>query len=107
MRRKRIGLGFGRTAKAVTAALTLVLVLVLWVFAASPSLHQRLHADSNHPDHFCIVRALASGHLNVGEKSPVIAIAGVFLICGVLAAETPLVSLFDYSFSASRAPPRL
>ncbi|HXP62996.1 MAG TPA: hypothetical protein VN829_21020 [Dongiaceae bacterium] len=106
MRRNRIWLGFGRTAKAVTAALTLVLVLVLWIFAASPSLHQRLHADSNHPDHFCIIRALASGHLNVGEKSPAVATGAGCLVCGVLGTETPLVSLFDFSFSASRAPPR-
>jgi len=103
MRRKRICLSLGRTAKAVTAAFALVLVLVLWAFAASPSLHQRLHTDSHHPDHFCIIRTLASGHLNVGEKTPVVAAACVFLICGVRAAETPLVSLFDFSSSPSRA----
>ncbi len=106
LRRNRICLGFGRTAKAVTAVFALVLVLVLGAFAASPSLHQRLHTDSNHPDHFCIICAFASGQLNVAETTPVVATACVFLICGVLAAETPLVSLFDFSFSPSRAPPR-
>jgi len=107
LRRNRICLGFGWTANAVTAAFALVLVLVLGALAASPSLHQRFHTDSNDPNHFCIIRALASGHLNLGEKTPVVAAACVFLICGVRAAETPLVSLFDFSFSPSRAPPRL
>jgi hypothetical protein len=106
-RQDRICLGFGRTAKAVTAALALVLVLVLWAFAASPSLHQRFRTDSNHPGHFCIICAFATGQINVAEKAPVVATACVFVICGVLAAETALVSLFDFSFSPSRAPPRL
>ncbi len=106
LRQNRICLGFGRTAKAATAVFTLVLVLVLGAFAASPSLHQRLH-DGNHPDPFCIVCALASGQLNVVETTPVVATACVFLSCGVLTAETPPVSLFDFFFSPSRAPPRL
>jgi hypothetical protein len=55
MRRNRIWLGFGRTARAVTAVFALVLVVVLVVFAASPSLHQRLHTGTTHPDAFCIV----------------------------------------------------
>ncbi len=105
MRRNRICLGFGRIAKAVTAVFALV--LVLGAFAASPSLHQRLHTDSIHPDHFCIICALAGGQLNVAETTPVAAIACVFLSCGVLAAEARLVSRFDFSFSPSRAPPRL
>jgi hypothetical protein len=107
MRRNRDRLGFGRTAKAVTAGFALVLVLVLGVFAASPSLHQRLHSDSNQSDHFCIICALASGHLDAPATTPITAAACVFLVCGVLAAETPLVSRFDFSFSPSRAPPRL
>ena len=107
MRRIRICLGFGRTAKAVTAALALVLVLALGAFAASPPLHRRLHADSNRPDHVCVVCALARGQLNVADTTPVVATACVFLICGVLATATPLVSPLNYSFSPSRAPPRL
>jgi hypothetical protein len=99
-------LGFGRTAKAVTAALALVLVLALGAFAASPSLHQRLHTDSHHPDHGCIICALARGQLHVADTTPVVATACVFLTCGVLAAATPLVSLLNYSFPPSRAPPR-
>jgi hypothetical protein len=86
--------------------LGLVLVLVLGAIAASPSLHQRLQADGSHHDHFCVICALASGQLNVADTTPIVAAACVFLICGVLAAETPLVSRLDFSFSPSRAPPR-
>jgi len=107
LRRNGIGLDLGRAAKAVTAALVLVLVLVLGAIAASPSLHQRLQNDGNHHDHFCFICALASGQLNVADTSPIVATACVFLICGVLAAEPPLVSRFNFSFSPSRAPPRL
>lgn len=107
MRRNRVSLGFGRAARTVTAAFALVLVLVLAAFAATPSLHQRLQSDRNHPDHFCVICALATGQLDVAETAPVVATACVFLICGVRAAEPLPVSLFDYSFSPSRAPPRL
>jgi hypothetical protein len=83
-----------------------MLVLVVGAFTASPSLHQRLH-DGNHSDPFCIICALASGQLDVAEITPVVVTACVFLICGFLAAETPLVSLCGFFFSLSRAPPRL
>ena len=107
LRRNRIGLGFSRTAKAVTAAFALVLVLALGAIAASPSLHQRLQVDSHQHDHFCIACALANGQLNVADTAPVVATPCVFVICGVLAPDAPLVSRFDFSFSPSRAPPRL
>jgi hypothetical protein len=107
LRRNRICLGFGRTAKTVTAVFALLLVMVLGAIAASPSLHQRLQADGDHHNHFCIICALASGQLNVADTSPIVATACVFLICGVLASETPLASRFNYFFSPSRAPPRL
>ena len=84
-----------------------MLVLVLGALAASPSLHQRLHVKSNHPDHFCIICALAGGQLDVAVRAPVDASACVLLIWGVRAAEIPLVSRFGFSFSPSRAPPRL
>jgi hypothetical protein len=43
----------------------------------------------------------------VAETTPVVAAACLFLLCGVLAGEPPPVSLFSFSFSPSRAPPRL
>ena len=107
MRQDRTGSGFDRTVKAVAAGLALVLVLVLCVLAASPSLHQRFRTDSDHSGHFCIVCAFAGGQIDVADKTPVVATACVFVLCGALTAGTPLVSLFDFSFSPSRAPPRL
>jgi hypothetical protein len=84
-----------------------VLMLVLGIVAASPSLHQRLQTDGHHPDHFCIICALVGGQLDVAETTPVVAAACLLLLCGVLVAEPPPVSLLDVSFSPSRAPPRL
>jgi hypothetical protein len=107
MRRIRICLGFGRTAKAVTAASAGVLVLVLGAFAVSPSLHQRLHTNSAHPYHFCVISAFATGQLNWTETNLVVTAACVFLACGVSLAESPLASYLDFYFSPNRAPPKL
>ncbi|MGO8675378.1 MAG: hypothetical protein ACLQVX_05865 [Limisphaerales bacterium] len=106
MRRSWICLSFGRTARAVTAALALLLMFALGLVAASPSLHQQFQTDSNHPGHFCFICAFAGGQMALGDKTPVVAAVWVFLVCGLLAAETPLASLFDFSSSLSRAPPR-
>jgi len=106
MRRNRIHLGFGRTAKAVTGVLAIMLVLVLGAFAVSPSLHQRLHTDSAHSDHFCAVSAFATGQLNWTEPNLVAAMACVIMVCGSLLRESPLASHLDLYFSPNRAPPR-
>jgi hypothetical protein len=101
MRPIRICLGFARTAKAVTAAFAVVLVLVLGALAVSPSLHQRLHADCAHPDHFCVISAFATGQLLWTET--LLVVCSVF---GVSRRETPLASYLDFYFSPNRAPPR-
>lgn len=100
-------LGAGRTARAVTAVVALVLVLLLGYFAVSPSLHQRLHTDSNRPDHFCAVIAFAKGQLSGPATISIVVIACGFCISGALPTEAALFSLFDYYFSPNRAPPRL
>jgi hypothetical protein len=107
MRRKRICSGFGRTAKAVTAALAGVLVLVMGAFAVSPSLHQRLHTDCARPDHFCLISAFATGQLSGTETTLAVFTACVFLVCGVFLGETPMASYLDFYFAPNRAPPRL
>jgi hypothetical protein len=106
MRRNRICLGFGQTAKAVTTTFAVMLMLVLGAFAVSPSLHQRLHADSAHPDHFCVISAFAKGQLSWTETKLAVAVASVILFCGVPLRETPLTSYLDLYFSPNRAPPR-
>jgi hypothetical protein len=107
MRRNRIHLGFGRTAKAVTGVLAIVLVLLLGAFAVSPSLHQRLHTDSANPDHFCAVSAFATGQLTWTAPNLAVAIACAIMVCGSLLRETPWASHLNLYFSPNRAPPRL
>jgi H+/Cl- antiporter ClcA len=106
MRRNRIHFGFGQTAKAVATAFAVVLVLVLGCFAVSSSLHQRLHTDSDRPDHFCVISAFATGQLRWTETMVVVITACVFLFYGASRGETPLVSYLDFYFSPNRAPPR-
>ena len=106
MRQDGIYLVFGRTLKSVAAALAVVLVLVLGVCAVSPSLHKLVHPDSDHPDHYCVIAAFATGQLNWTAAILLIAIIGVFLNCGVFPAQTSSVSYLDFYFSPNRAPPR-
>jgi hypothetical protein len=107
MRRNHIRLGFGRTTKAVTALFAVVLVLVLGAIAASPSLHHRLHADSDRLDHSCIISAFANGQLSGTETVLVIITSCVFFACGVALGETTLTSHLDFYSYPNRAPPRL
>ena len=106
MRRIRFCLGFGRTAKAVTAGVALVLLLALGLFAVSPSLHQRVHADTGHADHLCAVCVFAAGQMNWTAAAPVAALISLFVIYTALPKESPLVSLFNHYYSSNRAPPR-
>jgi hypothetical protein len=98
--------GLGRTAKAITAAFALVAMLALGVFASSPSLHQRIHPDSDRADHFCAVCAFASGHLNWTHSVPAIAVAAIFIIHRNFLGERTLISYFDFYSFPTRAPPR-
>jgi hypothetical protein len=105
MRRNRFCLGFGQTAQAVTTTFAILLVLFLGAVAVSPSLHQRLHADNDRPDHFCVVSAFAGGQLRWTESNLVVAIAHVFLVFSFSLHETPLASCLDFYSSPNRAPP--
>ncbi|MGO8697464.1 MAG: hypothetical protein ACLQVY_07075 [Limisphaerales bacterium] len=107
MRRISNSLSFGRTAKAVTAVLALVLILALGIFAASPSLHLRLHASADHPDRLCVVCAFANGQLGWTETITVAVMACLVLFYSILPKSAPVVSLFDSYFSPNRAPPRV
>ncbi len=105
MRRMSKSLRFGPTAKAVVAAFVLALILLLGLCAASPALHSRLHADTSHPNSFCVVCALASGQLGWIGTIPVTAI-----VCVVILYITSLKEIFPISapdlFSLpTRGPP--
>lgn len=106
VRRNQMGICFGPTVKAVGAAFLVLLVLVLGAFSASPELHHQLHPDSTQPDHFCLITAFANGQLEAAAALPIVAVACVFLLCGTQVPVTPLVSVFRFRYSPSRAPPR-
>jgi hypothetical protein len=96
---------FRKTAKPALAGLLGLLLLLLSTLAASPDLHQRLHADSNSPDHNCAITLFAKGQINAAPAAAVL--VGFVSLAGalVLLAETLLLPSADYRFSASRAPP--
>jgi hypothetical protein len=100
-------MGFGRAARAVTAMVATVMVLLLGYFASSPSLHQRVHTDSNRPDHFCAIFAFAKENLSGAAGVSLVAVALVFCFGAFLPYCAPLVSLFDFYLSPNRGPPRL
>jgi hypothetical protein len=107
MLRNRNYLFFGRTANALMAFFAIGLMLAVGFFAVNPSLHQRLHAESDHGDHFCVVCALASSQLNCAESATIIVVASGIVFFGIFLRENPLVSCLDLYSSPCRAPPRL
>jgi len=48
----------------VSASVMSFLFLVLLAFAASPALHQAMHADANDAHHHCAITALAHGQVD-------------------------------------------
>jgi hypothetical protein len=106
MRRKRHHLVLGRTAKAVGVAFAIFLVLALGALAVIPSLHQRLHSDSDHRDHSCVVTEFAAGQLSWEETVLVIALVVGILFCGKSPGETPLISYLGFNLASPRAPPQ-
>ena len=102
----RKSVGFGRIAKISFTTFLGLQILFLLALAASPALHHALHPDSDKADHDCLVTAFVKGALNDGEMTPVVILAIVFMVFPVLLPNVFPRSLFKYSFSSSRAPPR-
>ena len=96
---------FGRVAKTALAVFLGLQILLLLALAASPTLHHALHHDSDKVDHDCLVTAFAKGTLDGSELMPMAIFAVVGVIFSVLLAKVFPRSLFQYGFSASRAPP--
>lgn len=97
----------------LTALLGIGLVLLLNVLAASPSLHEALHAPAasdhghsscNHdhsapstaPDHDCVVSAFAHGHAEIGTAP--LALPAVALTAFATLAPTGAVALSAPAF---------
>ncbi len=92
-------------AARASALCLLVSVLGLSLLASSPALHKALHPDADSADHHCAITLFARGQVTSANVAPLLAVF-VMLFGGVsLLAETFLLPLADYRFSASRAPP--
>ena len=52
-----------RPARAVAAAMILLFLSIL-ALAASPALHEWLHADAKHVHHHCVITVLAHGQVD-------------------------------------------
>ena len=97
--------GFQKVAKPALGGLLVLLLLLLSALSASPTLHQKLHADAGATDHSCVITLFAKGQIT---PAPAALILAAFVsLAGAIAllAETLLLPSADYRFSASRAPP--
>jgi hypothetical protein len=91
--------------RRVWAAFGLVLFLTLQLLTTSAALHKLLHADADSIDHHCAITLFARGQVSTAETmAPLVAfVAALFFLLPVLRSAE--FSLFEYRFSASRAPP--
>jgi hypothetical protein len=95
---------FEAHGKAVIASLLVGLVLLLGAMAASPSLHERLHADASEAGHHCAVTLFAHGQVDSASAD-----INVDVPKGIVVSD-PLVQISAYSpaienLPAGRAPP--
>jgi hypothetical protein len=81
------------------------LFVALQAFATSSSLHCWLHSDSASPDHQCVVRVVAQGHLDHAPATTAALVPHVISGIVVLLDSFVLVTV-DYRLLPSRAPPQ-
>jgi len=91
--------------QAAAASLLAVLVLLLSTLAASPALHNLVHADAGASDHQCVISLFANGQVSSAPAAQIL--IGLALLFGgvALLAARLIFSSADYRFSSSRAPP--
>jgi hypothetical protein len=94
---------FGRVVKAALSGLLVLLLLLVLALAVLPSLHHRLHADTNDP--FCLVCSFAKGQVSAPLVAGVFVLAFVFLVGRASLPQSPPIPVFDFRLSPSRAPP--
>jgi hypothetical protein len=95
---------FRRPGRAVIASLLTGLVLLLNILAASPSLHQRFHADAGKAEHQCAVTLFA--HSQVDSAAVQVAVPSPLTV--VAPVSSLEISVFHPAIEylpAGRAPP--
>jgi hypothetical protein len=93
---KQVAIPFG--------VLSILLVLVVDLLAASPALHERLHADAGKADHECAVKLFAHGQVD----SATVDISVATPPAPIEAAPQIVISVFAPAIEnlpAGRAPP--
>ena len=97
---------FKPAGRAVIASVLTGLVLLLNAMAASPSLHELIHADAGKADHECAVTLFAHGQVD----SASVAVPMVALLTLIQTVPTVAISVFHPVIDrlrAGRAPPVL
>jgi hypothetical protein len=97
---------FKPAGQMVIASLMTALVLLLNGMAASPSLHELIHADAGKPDHECAVTLFAHGQVDSASVAVPI-IASLVLIQTVPSLEISVFHPIADRLRAGRAPPVL
>jgi hypothetical protein len=96
---------FQKIGKPALGGLLAFLLFLFSALSASPTLHQKLHADAGASDHSCVITLFAKGQINPAPAALML-VAFVSLVGAIaLLAETLVLPSADYRFSASRAPP--
>ena len=100
---KKVFRSGSRPARAVAVAMILLLLCIL-ALAASPALHERMHADAKDVHHHCVITVFAQGQVDApacGVSAPV-PIPCFELVCsGTVLFSCPILELLP----PGRAPP--
>ena len=95
---------FKPAGQAVVASLLTGLVLLLNAMAASPALHELVHADAGKADHECAVTLFAHGQVDSASLT-VPVLASLTLIQTVPSVEISVFRPAIEQLPAGRAPP--
>ncbi len=93
-----------RRARIVFGVLAVALVLFLNLLAASPSLHERFHADAGRANHQCAVTMFSHGLVD----SPVVDVATIIPVSPVeffLLTSATVPNALAETLPPGRAPP--
>jgi hypothetical protein len=96
---------FRLVAKPALAGLSAALLLFLSTLAASPALHEFLHADAGSVDHHCVITLFTKGQVGFAPETSIIVALLTILVGAALLSEVLFLPTADYRFSSSRAPP--